>query len=155
MGVINRRELSGTGVSPAHVEKFLDLLDQALDEFVNVSMDDAADVGGGGTTRLVGFQLRNVKGEKLALSTVLEFAAFDEAGLVTPAVNAVLNDIGTVGTILSGAASAALKVQTDVNGKFTCTLTNTADEQISLGASPSFGSPLLDCREIDQVTFSA
>ncbi len=155
MGVINRRELSGTGVSPAHVEKFLDLLDQALDEFVNVSMDDAADVGSGGTTRLVGFQLRNVKGDKLALSIVLEFAAFDEAGLVTPAVNATLDDVGTVGTILSGDGTAALKVRTDAKGKFTCTLTDLTDEQISLGSSPSFGSSLLDCREIDQVTFSA
>lgn len=154
MGIINRRQLSGTGVSPAHVKKFLDLLDQALDEFVNIAIDGSADVGGGGTTANVGFQLKNVKGENLKLEAVLEFAVFDDEEMSIPAVNATL-DTATKGTIIAGGASAALKVKTDENGKFTCTLTNAVDEQVFVGSSPSFGSPILDCRELDAITFSA
>lgn len=154
MAVINRRQLSGTGVSPAHVKDFLDLLDQALDEFTNIGMDDAADATGGATTTTAGFQLRNVKGDDLALQTVVEFAVFDDSGLATPASNATL-DTATAGTILSGGGSSALKVETDSTGKFTCTLTNTVDESVFLACNQTFGGPLTDCREIDQVTFSA
>lgn len=152
MPVINRRKLSGTGVSPAHVKSFLDLLDQALDEFVNVAIDGTSDVTGGGTTATVGFQLKNVKGDKLKEEAIVEFAVFDDGELATPAVNATL-DTASKGTILDGGGSAALKVKTNNKGKFTCVLTNFIDEQVFVGSSPSFGTSLLDCREIDAITF--
>lgn len=151
MPVINRRKLSGTGVSPAHVKSFLDLLDQALDEFVNVAIDGTPDVTGG-TEANVGFQLKNVKGDKLKEVAILEFAVFDDVELATPAVNATL-DTASKGTIIDGAGSAALKVKTDSKGKFTCKLTNFIDEQVFVGSSPSFGTSLLDCREVDAITF--
>ena len=152
MGIINRRQLSGTGVSPAHVKSFLDLLDQALDETINVAMDDTPDVTGGGITGNVGCQLRNVKGDKLEIEAVLEFGVFDEEEVTTPAANATLNT-ASKGAILSGGGGNALKVKTDATGKFTCVLTNASDEQVFVGSSPSFGSPLLDCREVDAITF--
>ena len=116
-------------------------------------MDDAPDVTGGGTTVAVGFQLKDGN-QNAAVARLVEFAVFDDVDLGTPATNATL-DTPTAGTIVSGAGSAALKVKTDASGKFTCTLTNNVDEQVSLSTSPTFGSPILDCIEIDSVTFSA
>ena len=123
-------------------------------EIVNVKMDTAADATGGATTTTVGLQLQNAQGENLALQTVVEFGVFDDAVLATPAVAATL-DTETEGTIVGGAGTAALKIRTAANGRFTCTLTDAVDETVWLGCSPSFGSPIVDCRDIDAVTFSA
>lgn len=154
MTVINRRKLSGTGVSNAHAKEFLDSAEAGLSDLIQVAMDDAPDVSGGGTTQSVGFQLKDINGNNVALATLADFAVFDEADLVTPATNATL-DTASAGTIVGGAGTAALKVKTDANGKFTCTLTDLVDETVHMSTAPTFGSPILDCNEIDSVQFSA
>lgn len=129
-------------------------LQNAFKEILNVKMADNPDVGGGGTTGSVEFQITDFAGDNIDGEKILELAVFDDIGLATPAANATL-DTAANGTILGGAGTAALKVQTDATGKFKCTLTDLIDETVYLGCSPSFGSPLIDCREIDSVTFSA
>jgi hypothetical protein len=129
-------------------------LGNAFAEILNVEMDDAADVTGGGTTRAVGFQVTDFAGNPIDYAVSLELAVFDDVNLTVPATSATLAT-ATQGTILAGSATAALKVRTDTAGRFLCTLTNLFDTTVYLGASPSFGSPLMDCREIDSVTFSA
>ncbi len=151
--------ISGVDQSPASPQSAggllidpTELVGGGLD--IVVKMDDAPDVTGGGTTTSVGFQLRDAASRNLALQTVLEFGVFDDAVLATPAAAATL-DTAAQGTIVGGAGTAALKVQTDANGRFSCTLTDAADETVWLGCSPSFGSPIVDCKDIDAVTFSA
>ena len=123
------------------------------EENINVSVDSAdVTASGGATTATVGFKL-SVGGAAVTEDAVIEFAVFDEEELVTPNGNATL-DTATVGTILDGAGTNALKVKTD-SGQFKCTLTNLVDETVYLGCSMSFGSPILDCREVIKVTFSA
>ena len=114
----------------------------------------AGDVGSGGTTQEVGFQIKDTDGNNVALEVVLEFAAFDDVDLSVPAVSATL---GTVidGTIIAGEPSAALKVKTDATGLFKCTLTDIVDETVTLGCSMTFGSIVVDCQDTDSVTFSA
>ncbi len=69
MAVINRRKLTGTGVSPSHVEEFLDTLDAGLDEQLNILMDGAPD-GTAGTPVTWGFQLVSIKGDAVAESHI-------------------------------------------------------------------------------------
>lgn len=117
-------------------------------------MNDAADVGGGGTTQTVGFQMKDSAGSDVAGQKMMEFAVFDDVGLSVPSAAATLGTVAD-GTIIAGEGSAALKVQTDANGLFQCTLTNPADTTVYVACSPTFGSPALDCTRIDSVTFSA
>ena len=126
----------------------------AFSEIMNVKMDDAQDVSGGGTTRAVGFQVTDFSGANLSTQVKLELAASDDVGLTQPATNATLNT-ATQGTILDGAASNTLIVQTSTSGRFTCTLTDFSDETVFLSCKSVHGTPLIDCREFDSVTFSA
>jgi len=119
-----------------------------------VSMLDAADVGGGGTTQTVGFELRNLAGQKISAQMVLSFGAFAEADAVNPHATATLNTAAK-GTILGGAASNVLTVKTDASGEFECTLTNSADDAVYLAAAQTFRSPLVHTTGYDSVTFSA
>jgi hypothetical protein len=93
-------------------------------------------------------------GDAINRAVVLELAAFDDESGVTPAVNATL-DTATVGTILGGAGTAALKIKTSVTGTFACTLSDASLETVYALASASFGSPGLDCEEKASATFTA
>lgn len=119
-----------------------------------VLMDDAPDVSGGGTTGTVGFTVQLEGGTPISSPVVLEFAAFDDAEFATPAGAATL-DSETAGTILTGAASAALLVATDAAGRFTCILTNPADTTVYLACRQAFGSAPINAESSDSVTFSA
>ncbi len=147
---IDRARLQGTSVSPAHNPELLDTLDGALDLMFVVKMDGAADVTGGGTTQTVGFQLQDVNREDVAAIRKVEFVALKSG---VPA-NATLAS-ESAGDILGGGGTAALRVETDANGKFTCILTNPDDDTVELTCGPSLGSPLLHCTEVDLVAFSA
>lgn len=118
-----------------------------------VDMEDAADVTGGGTTRVVGFQVK-MGVTPLTSPVLVEFAVFDDDKFSVPAVSAVLGT-ATVGTIIAGEGTAALKVLTDATGSFRCTLTDPSDEAVYIACSSTFGGPAVDCRDTDSVTFSA
>lgn len=118
-----------------------------------VAVDDADDVGSGGTTQTVGLQLNDQDGSALAAQHLLTFGGYADAN-GSAAANGTLAT-ATAGTIISGSGTAELKVLTDAAGKFTCTLTNAVDEAVHLIAGPTIGSPILDCRDSDSVTFSA
>ena len=120
--------------------------------FISVDLIDAADVGGGGTTQTVGFQLRDTDGNPLAQETILQFAVFDDANVSSPAANATLGT-PSAGVIAHGAGSAALVVKTNAAGLFTCTLTNPfTSTTVYLACAPHFASP--PYQEIDSVAFT-
>jgi hypothetical protein len=125
-----------------------------LHSVVKVQMIDAPNVTGGGTTVTVGFNLTNINDIALGLGALVEMAVFQDIDLSIPAVNATL-DTASKGTIVAGAASAALKVKTNSSGEFACTLTDLVDETVYLACSPTFGGPALICLSKDSVTFSA
>lgn len=114
---------------------------------------DAPDVGGGGTVATVGLGIVDADSAPVAGQLVLQFAVFDDEFLTAPASNATL-DNATKGTILDGAAGAALMILTDANGEFECSLFDTADETVWIGCASGFGSPAISCEEKDSVTFS-
>jgi hypothetical protein len=129
-------------------------INNALKEILNVKMDDSVDATAGATTTSVGFQITDFVGDPIAGVVVLNMGAFDDADLSIAAVNATL-DTASQGTILGGAGTAGIKIKTDANGRFACVMTNAVDETVFTGCSPSFASPLLDCREVDSTTYSA
>lgn len=145
------RQLRTHGNLPAKLSLSVN---RGLNEVLSAIIDDVADVGGGGTTAAVGLQLVDFEGKNIAEQHVLGFGVYDDTDAITAGVNATLNT-ATAGTILAGAASAELIVKTDANGRFACTLTDAIDEAVFLIASRNKRSPILDCRDVDSVTFSA
>ena len=135
-------------------DDFEDVVLAMLHTLLKMKLLDAANVTGGGTTRTVGFILTDINDVPIKVSQVLQFAAFDDTDLTDPATNATL-DTATKGTIIGGAGTPALKVKTDSNGEFACTLTDGMDETVYLGCAASFGSPSLICLSKDSITFSA
>lgn len=121
---------------------------------VVVDIDTTANVTGGGTTAVVGFQVKTPQGFTLEEQCVVSFGTYDDANGVTAASHATLNT-ATAGTILSGAGTNVLQVLTDAHGKFTCTLTNTSDETVYQIATQVGRSPMMDTKDYDAVTFSA
>jgi len=117
----------------------------------SVQMFAAGNVGAGGVTVAVGCEVMN-GGDPLG-RCVVEFGVFDDPQLASPAKNARLSG-ALDGTILGGEGTAVLKVETDEDGVFRCTLTDYLDETVYLGCAPSFGSRALACESIDTVTFS-
>jgi len=149
-GLINYSTAEDTSIP----DDFEDTQIAMLHSVVKTKLIDAPNVTAGGTTVAVGFSLTNINDIAMPLQVPVEFAVFDEQYGVTPAVNATLNT-ATKGTILAGAGTAALKILTDVNGEFACTLTDLVDETVWLGCSQSFMSPAIICLSKDSVTFSA
>jgi hypothetical protein len=146
------RNLRHQGNLPAEAAGAIGALPDATPK---VDVDATADVGGGGTTAVTGFQLKDQFGNDVARVVKVGFGVYDDTDGVTPGTNATL-DTATAGSILSGAASNELEVLTDATGKFTCTLTNTTDEEVFLmGAQPVVGAPPLECEDRESVTFSA
>jgi hypothetical protein len=112
-----------------------------------------ADATGGASTTVVDLTLFGPDGQA-AGSVLFEMAAFDDAGVSTPATNATLGT-ASIGSIVSGAGTAAIKGQTDAFGLFRCVLTNAVDETNWLATSATFGGPAIDGAAIADVTFSA
>lgn len=133
--------LAGTLASGEVVECFVDI-------------DATADVTGGGTTAVVGLQVKTLDGVALEKACVLTFGVYDDTNGVTAGAHATL-DTATAGTILGGAGTNVLTVVTDSHGKFTCTMTNASDETVYLKAGTRVGSIMADISDVDSVTFSA
>ena len=119
-----------------------------------VAMDDAADVTGGGTTQTVGFTVKNFVNKAIDFKTKLVFAVNDDIGLTQPSSDATLNT-ATAGTILDGAGTNTLIVETDAIGRFECTLTETNDKVVYLSCDTTHGSHDVARNEFDSVEFSA
>lgn len=147
------RNFRNQGNMPAEAAAALGgLVDGGL---VRIDVDDTPDVTGGGTTATTGFQLRDNGGNPIAKAMKVGFGVYDDVNGVTPGANATL-DTATAGSILSGAGTAELEVLTDATGKFTCTLTDAADETVQLiGAPAANGGPAVDATDREAVTFSA
>ena len=128
-------------------------IENALREILNVEMIDAEDVTGGGTTQTVGFQVTDFAGTPIAGEYVLEMGAFDDLWCGTPSAVGTL-DSATKGTIIADAGTSTIKLRTDANGAFECELTGVTGVDLFLACSASFRSSVLDCRQIDSVTFS-
>lgn len=122
-----------------------------VDEIYNVQMDDNDDVVG--TEAEVAFQVTNYAHEPINFEMVLQLAVFADIDLVVPSPNAVLSD-ATIGSILYGEGTAAMKVKTNATGRFVCKVTNFAKETVFVGCDRTFKTPVLDGREFDSITFS-
>jgi hypothetical protein len=112
-----------------------------------------ADAIGGATTTVVDLTLFGPDGRG-AGSVLFEMAAFDDSGVSTPATNATLGT-ASIGSIVSGSGTAAIKGRTDSSGRFRCVLTNAVDETNWLATSATFGGPAIDGTAIADATFSA
>lgn len=122
-----------------------------LGNMYHVDMLDAPDTTG--TTAQVGFKLLsagygNIVGQKL-----VEISVYDDPEITALSSVATLNTAAK-GTIVAGAGTAALKVLTNENGEFECTLTNLTPGSVYVTCSAAAGGPALDCTEIDAVVFS-
>jgi len=131
-------------------ENFVLAYDGSSSGFIVVNMNDSLSTSG--TTRTVGFQLRTSTGTEVLRNALIELAVFDDAQLSVPSVTATLGS-ASYGTIVGGTGSAALKVVTSNEGRFECVLTKVPRGTVYVAASPTFGSPPLDCSEVDQVSF--
>jgi hypothetical protein len=146
------RNLRHNGLLPAEAAQAIGELGDVI---AQVDVDATADVGGGGTTAVTGFQLVDQAGNKIERAVPVGFGVYDDADGVTPATNATLNT-ATVGSILAGAGTAELTVKTSATGKFTCTLTNAVDETVYLmGKQALVGGLPQDNSDRESVAFSA
>jgi len=154
MPIVNRLEIKSI---PFLKEKwFLDLMDTGFGEILNIGMIDAPDVAIGSPAE-VGFQLRDIRGNAVASSVYLELGVYDNQYDATPAATAVLSDglnTAIAGTVIAGGNGPLLEVMTDATGLFKCALNNAVAGQVFIRAKAGVSSPVLDCREIDSVTFS-
>jgi hypothetical protein len=124
-----------------------------LGDVISVKMDTTDHPAAGVKSLTVGFQLQNFKGEDLAVALDVELAVYENSARTMLASSAYLGE-ATVGEILDGGDGAALMVRTSSSGRFECELYCFQAQTVYLACSQSAGSPLLDCREIDEITFS-
>ncbi|HUX17292.1 MAG TPA: hypothetical protein VMW52_12525 [Phycisphaerae bacterium] len=102
----------------------------------------------------VDLQLVDAKGENLAEELVLEIHVADteygaDSGTATIAAGA-----GAEGTIISGSGTAAIKAQTDATGLLALKVAEAAAASRFLSSRPCHGSPMLDCRNTCELTFT-
>lgn len=125
-----------------------------LSRLLTVSILPAPDVSGGATSGIVGLQLLDSPGgDPFTQPIFLEFAVFDDEGLASPSATATFG-VASAGEVMGGLGTPALKIKTDVNGLFQCTLNNPNDGTVWLASSPTFGSPAMDCQNKVAVVFS-
>lgn len=126
-----------------------------VDKVPRIDVDATADVGGGGTTAVTGFQLKDQTGANVAAAVIVGFGAYaDTNGAATSTGGAL--DTATAGTVVSGGGTAELVVLTSATGKFTATLTDALDEEVFLIPSQAIiGGVPVDATDRESVTFSA
>lgn len=122
----------------------------------------AADATGGDTDTSLVVAARDLNGN--ALKSALQFIVVAQADRYDPEVSAdasVTFSAATTGTLVDSGAGWAL-VQTDNNGDFACTISNSADETLYLSAMPPVGgasdvslAALQVASNSDDVTWSA
>lgn len=101
----------------------------------------------------VTLQVQDVAGNDVAGEFVLEVQVADtEYG--DDSSTATLTDAGTPnGTILDGDGTAVVRVKTAADGSATLSVGETAAASRFLHARPCAGSPMIDCREVCELTF--
>lgn len=119
---------------------------------VNTLIDDVDDVTGV-LTATVGFQLVDQFEIPILEPMLVEFGVFDDADLASPSLLGTL-DTATQGTIVGSAGSSVIKVRTDENGEFECTLTMGGLGTVHLGCGPTFGSAITGCLGSEDITFT-
>lgn len=126
-------------------------------KLVIVDMLDAPDVPGGGTQALVGFGLEDTAGNPVEQQLLVELHAYCDVGCteVPRDPTEVWFSDATIGQIIDGEGTSWIKVITDLNGEFACTLNCVPRETIVVASNSTPGGPILDCSERDQITFLA
>jgi len=95
----------------------------------------------------VRLQLLDVQGNSLAAERVFELRVSDaEYGAASASATIAAGDLG-LGTIISGSGTATVLVETDADGKLDLKISEAAAASRYIVASPSFGSPFLDCTD--------
>jgi hypothetical protein len=94
-----------------------------------------------------------VGGDPIEQEYLLQLAAFDEADLVNPATNGVIQN-ATTGSILAGDGTAATKIKTAADGTWVGEVVSGVADDVFVGSAPDFGSPKMSTVDTAQVTFS-
>lgn len=128
---------------------------QELDPIICQMKHPADPAGGVNTCAGVGYDLKEMDGTTDAnVQPQMYLGVFDDAACTIPAVHGTLNTAAK-GTIDSGAGTNLLKCTPDATGEMSVTLTDTTDETVHIKAWPVGTNYVIDCSDIDSVTFSA
>ena len=130
---------------------------EAVKDIIMVDIFDSPDVyspeGTPVTMQVVGFILRDTEGAAIKAKVLAEFAAFSDVDCSAPCSDGVALFNATKGRIIAGENTPALKIETDVNGEFSCLLQCLTEQTVWTGANSTFGGPFLHCHKRDSVTF--
>lgn len=157
MGSVARSLRRDAGL-PAGVTR---TVDNALQQILTVDVDDAVDVAGA-TVQQIGLTVKDFTKTPIDFKVRLAAGIFRDAARTIVATGAGDPDgtlsNPTAGLIVAGSGTAAVEIETDVNGRFAC------DMNLTGGAAPQTlffgplaavsGSPLLDLQEFDSVTYN-
>ncbi len=119
---------------------------------------DNDDPAGGVDAHPITLEVRDFRGDKVGYKVRLKLKLNqDSGGEMVPLFHATATlDTATKGTILAGSGGTnSVDLETDVNGEFAATLSNSADDTVWLVPAETDGSPVLDKTGIDSVTFTA
>lgn len=131
---------------------------QAIDSLINVvgglaDLNAEPDVVVSPTEKRIGFAIPSDDDKNVMLpNTFLELIAYDSADCGIPSVTGTL-DTATVGTIVGGAGSAAIKFKVSAEGRGRLVVASPLSTPLWIAAKASAGSPVLDCHIVRKVTF--
>lgn len=131
-------------------------LDEVAKEVHNPFMDNDDPAAGAGTKAII-LEVRDFRGDKVNYAVRLALIVYqdDGSGNMKPVPSATANlATATKGKFVNGEGTNITDIETDTNGEFACTLTNSADDTVWLVAEQSAGSPVIDSTGIDSVTFT-
>jgi len=118
-----------------------------------LDMMDAPDVPNGGTEAVVGFGIEDMNGDPVTNSMLIELGVFLDQNATQVALDKVQLKDASVGTILAGEGGPAIKVLTNDDGEFSCTLVCDPRDTVYVAANSTFGGPFVNCSEVDAITF--
>ncbi len=132
-------------------------LQEVAKEVHNPIMDND-DPAGGVTTHPCTMQVKDFRGDPIDYKIRLKLKCNqDSGGAMVPLFHGVATIVAadvSVGTILGGAGTNSVDIETDATGRFDFKLNNTAMDTVWLVPVKTDGSPVIDETGIDSVTFS-
>jgi len=93
-------------------------------------------------------------GQKVILSTALFLESSLDSGLPGDVANVTQIDSASLGTILHGAGSQAVSIQTDDTGECQLVLSSHGPEKIVIACRESYGGPSLNCASMHIINVS-
>ena len=118
---------------------------------INIEITHTTPVAGAST--ITCRALNGPGGPPVSVATAFELAVFSDPDGTFPSGSAAL-DTATVGTILAGGGSAAIKAKTNTSGVFTCVLSDGVVESVYLAAEKTFTGPKIDFLGSHTVVFA-